>query len=131
MADNVSSVTEYRIMRAKEQLRSAGLLAQATDYSSCVYFSCMAIFQAIRALDARETFRGWEYKQVLEYFEREYIKAGVFDDQMRHVIRRAAALYAREEYDDLYTAAPEEAAEIRALAGRFVSTVEEHLRHPS
>ena len=88
-------------------------------------------FHAIRALDARETFRGWEYEQVLEYFEREYVEAGVFDDQMRQVIRRAAALYEREEYDDLYTVAPEEAAEIWALAGRFVSTVEEHLRYPS
>lgn len=127
----MSSVTQYRITRAKEQLRSAGLLAQAADYSSCVYFSCMAIFQAIRALDARETFRGWEYEQVLEYFEREYVEAGVFDDQMRQVIRRAAALYAREEYDDLYTATPEEAAEIQDLAEKFVSTVEEHLRHSS
>ena len=131
MADNMSSVTQYRITQAKEQLRSAGLLAQTADYSSCVYFSCMAVFHAIRALDARETFRGWEYEQVLEYFERGYIETGMFDDQMRQVIRRAAALYEREEYDDFYTAAPEEAAEIQNLAEMFVSTVEEHLRHSS
>lgn len=127
----MSSVTEYRIMRAKEQLRSAELLALAADYPSCVYFSCMAVFHAIRALDARETFRGWEYEQVLEHFERGYIETGVFDDQMRQVIRRAAALYAREEYDDFYTSAPEEAAEMQDLAREFVSTVEENLCHLS
>ena len=131
MAGNMRSVSKYRITRAKEQLRSAELLAQAADYPSCVYFSCMAVFHAIRALDAREAFCGWEYKQVLGHFDRGYIETGVFDDQMRQVIRRAAALYEREEYDDLYTAAPEEAAEIQNLAEMFVSTVEEHLRHPS
>ena len=39
----MTSVTEYRITRAKEDLRAAELLAQAADCLSYVYFSCMAI----------------------------------------------------------------------------------------
>ena len=77
----MDDLTRYRMDSAKEKLASAKLLLDAGQYRDSIGRSYYAIFTAVRAILAKDKVDFSKHAGVIAYFQKEYIKTGIFDKQ--------------------------------------------------
>lgn len=75
----MDDLVKYRLENAEEKLSSAKLLLEAGYYKDSIGRSYYAIFTAVRAVLAKDKIDFAKHAGVIAYFQREYIKTGVFD----------------------------------------------------
>ena len=75
----MDNLTEYRLANAKEKLESAKLLLDAGKYKDSIGRSYYAIFTSLRAVLSKDGVDFSKHAGVIAYFQREYIKTGIFD----------------------------------------------------
>lgn len=75
----MDSLTKYRLDNALEKMESAKLLLDAGKYKDSIGRSYYAIFTAVRAVLANDKIDFSKHAGVIAYFQKEYIKTGVFE----------------------------------------------------
>lgn len=75
----MDDLVRYRLDSAKERLDSAKILLEAEQYKDSIGRSYYAIFTAVRAVLAKDEVDFSKHAGVISYFQREYIKTGIFE----------------------------------------------------
>ena len=117
----------YRLDSAKERLDSAKILLEAEQYKDSIGRSYYAIFTAVRAVLAKEEVDFSKHAGVISYFQREYIKTGIFEKKFSKYLQKAFQIRNNCDYDDFYMVFKDDAVEQLARAEEFYQVVRQYL----
>lgn len=125
--DKRCALAIYRMERAKELIDDAKQLYKSGSYKSSNNRAYYAIFHAMRAVLALEEVDFKKHSGVIQYFQREYIKTGIFEKAYSDIIISASEIRNSSDYDDFFLASKEETKEQIDNAELFCKAIEEYL----
>ena len=121
-------LAQYRVQQAEESLDEARfLLAGGKSARSVINRAYYAMFYSVLALLVYEEFSSSKHSGVLSYFNRHFIKGGVFDKSLGLWLGKAFELRQRVDYREQIELREEQATQILDQAERFVAAVTAHL----
>lgn len=86
-----------------------------------------AIFHAMREVLALKEVDFKKHSGVIQYFQKEYIKTGIFNKSHSNIIVAASEIRNASDHDDFFLASKEETKEQIAGTEIFCKSVEEYL----
>lgn len=92
----------YRLERAQEEYETAKLLYKENKLLAANNRAYYSIFYAIRAVLAMEKIDFKRHKDVLAYFNKNYVKTEIFPRQMGRKIIMASKVREDSDYDEKY-----------------------------
>ena len=107
----MDELVQYRLASAKEKLESAKLLLDAGLYKDSVGRSYYAIFSSIRAILAIRQVDFSKHAGVISYFQKEYVKTGIFDKKYSKYLQQAFQIRNSCDYDDFFMVSKQDAME--------------------
>ena len=111
----------YRIQTAKENLKSARILLASEEYKGANNRAYYAIFHAINAVHALDENTFKRHKDVIGYFNKNYVKTDIFPKiALAEEIRHAS------DYDDFYIASRDESERQVMVADEFIQMIERY-----
>ena len=102
---------KYRLARAREDLDAAHLLFENSNYRIANNRAYYAIFHALRAVLAFDSFDSSKHSGVISEFRRRYIKEGIFPVEMSQMIGSAFVVRNASDYDDMFIVSKPETQE--------------------
>ena len=118
----------YRLEKAKETYKSANILhKEVGDYTSANNRAYYAIFYAIRAVLALEEIDFKKHKDVIAYFNQNYVKTEIFPKVIGKKISQAQRVREDSDYDDKYQISYEKTETQINIAANVIKAVEEYL----
>lgn len=93
---------KYRLEKSKEALVSAKLLYDNHDLIGANNRAYYSIFYAIRAVLALERVDFKRHKDVIAYFNKNYVKTEIFPKRIGSKIAQTQTVRERSDYDDQY-----------------------------
>ena len=97
----------YRLERAKEECETAQILYKENKLLAANNRAYYSIFYAIRAVLAMEKIDFKRHKDVLAYFNKNYVKEEIFPRQIGRRIVLASKIREDSDYDEEYKPNPE------------------------
>ncbi len=128
MYDSRAELVKYRLEMAKERLDSSKLLLDNGSYKDAIGRSYYAIFTSVRALLARDGVDFSKHAGAISYFQKEYIKTGIFDVKYSKYISEAFQIRNNTDYADFFIVAKEDAEEQYCRAVEFHELIENYLK---
>lgn len=119
--------SKYRLEKAKETLNSANILYDNNDLSGANNRAYYSIFYAIRAVLAIERIDFKRHKDVIAYFNQNYIKTEIFPKKMGRKIAQAKTIREDCDYDDEYKPSAEKTMQQIETAKELIILVEEYI----
>lgn len=107
----MDSLVKYRLENAKEKLESAKLLLEAGHYKDSIGRWYYATFTVVRAVLAKDMIDFSKHSGVIAYYQKEYIKSGIFDKQYSKYLQGAFNLRNSCDYDDFFIVPRQDAEE--------------------
>ena len=121
--------SKYRLEKAKKSdLRGAKILFDAKEYESAANRSYYAIFHAMRAVLALDNLDSKKHSGVIAYFNRFYVKTGIFDKRLSEIVKTAFKIRQGADYEDFYLVSLEEIEQQIKNAEIFIAKIEKFLR---
>ncbi|MBR0277099.1 MAG: HEPN domain-containing protein [Clostridia bacterium] len=127
LSDGIYALTQYRIERSEECLKSANVLLGIDDFFAVLDRSFYAIFHAVRAIMALDGTDRRKHSGVISYFQQNYVKSGVFDKKYSEMVQDAFELKQECDYEDFYVLSKEEAITQLKNSNDFVNTVKKYI----
>ena len=121
-------LSRYRIQEAKNSLKVAEHCLKEGLYKDSINRSYYVAFYAIKAVLALGTIDFKRHKDVVAYFNKEYVATNVFPRELGKRLGMLKQLREKSDYDDFYIATREEAEEQIQTAKELVSRVEEYVQ---
>ena len=118
---------KYRLEKAKDTLKSAKLLYDNHDLVGANNRAYYSIFYAIRSVLALERIDFKRHKDVIAYFNKNYIKTEIFPRKMGSKITQAQAIREDSDYDDEYSPSDEKTVQQINTANELIQMVENFL----
>ena len=119
---------KYRLEKAKQTLKSAKLLYDNNDFTGANNRAYYSIFYAIRAVLALERVDFKRHKDVIAYFNKNYIKTEIFPRKMGSKIAQAQNIREDSDYDDEYEPSSEKTLQQIETANELIKMVESFFR---
>lgn len=113
----------YRLDRARELINDSKQLFESGSYKSGNNRAYYAIFYAMRAVLALDEVDFKKHSGVIRYFQKKYIKTGVFAKVYSDIIMDSSEIRNASDYDDFYLASREESLEQIEGAEKFYNAV--------
>lgn len=107
----MDELSSYRLSMAEEKLQSAKILLDAGLYKDSIGRSYYAIFSALRAVLAKDKIDFSKHAGVISYFQKEYLKTGIFDKKYSKYISIAFQIRNNCDYDDFFIVSKDDAVE--------------------
>lgn len=123
----MDDLIQYRLSSASEKLTSAKVLLEAGLYRDSVGRSYYAIFAAIRAILAIRQVDFSKHAGVITYFQKEFIKTGIFDKKYSKYLQQAFQIRNSCDYDDFFTVSKKDAEEQLERAQEILSVVQRYI----
>ena len=120
---------KYRLEKAKEALISAKLLYDNNDLIGTNNRAYYSIFYAIRAVLALERVDFKNHKDVISYFNKNYIKTEIFPRKIGSKIAQTQTVRERSDYDDQYVPSNEKTEAQIETAKELIKLVEEYINN--
>ena len=120
------TLSELRLSQAKQCLISAEALLQINDERGAVNRAYYAVFHAIRSVLILEGKDFAKHSGVISYFRKEYIKTGVFSEDISDTITDLFNSRSSSDYDDHFEFTKDEVAELLKESADFVAVIEEY-----
>ena len=121
-------LSRYRIKQAEESLEEAKfLLSGRKSPRSIVNRTYYAMFYAVLALLVYESYSSSKHSGVLSYFNRRFIKEGIFDESLGRTINTAFELRQRGDYREYVELEYEDVEPFIVSAETFIKTVKNYL----
>lgn len=114
----------YRIDTAKEDLKSAKILRDASCFKGANNRAYYAIFHAINAIHALNGAAYKKHKDAIANFNKEYVKTEIFPKEIGRKIAGVEEIRHASDYDDFYIATRDEVDEQISIAEEFIKMVE-------
>ncbi|MCD8337506.1 MAG: HEPN domain-containing protein [Lachnospiraceae bacterium] len=102
MDERQISLSRYRLEKAENCIKSAHILTDAEEYYGAANRSYYAIFHCVRAILALDGVDFSKHSGVMAYFQRNYVKTGIFDKEYSKILREAFDVRSDADYDDYY-----------------------------
>lgn len=128
MVEQRKNLILYRLQNAWEKLKSAQILLDNGNYKDSVSRSYYAMFTGIRAILAKDGIDYSKHSGVIAYFQKEYIKTGIFEKKYSKYIQTAFQVRNSSDYDDFYIVSVTEAQEQANKAKELLETVGKYLQ---
>lgn len=125
-ADYAVDLFNHRLGKAQDQLAQAELLLKDGRYDGSVNRSYYAIFSAIRALLALIKLDARKHSGVITYFDRYFVKTGLFDKHFSRIIHTAFDVRQASDYEDFYVISADQARLQFENGWNFVQEVENY-----
>lgn len=126
----MDDLIRYRLSSADEKLASAKVLLDAGLYKDSVGRSYYAIFSAIRAVLASRQVDFSKHAGVISYFQKEFIKTGIFDKKYSRYLQQAFQIRNSCDYDDFFIVSKPDAEEQYERAVEILEVIAEYIREP-
>ncbi len=123
----MDDLMKYRLDNAREKLESAKLLLDAGKYKDSIGRSYYAIFTAVRAVLAKENVDFSKHSGVIAYFQKEFIKTGIFEKKYSRYLQSAFQIRNSCDYDDFFIASRQDAEEQYNRAEEFYNVIQNYL----
>lgn len=124
----MDDLIHYRLSSAREKLTSAKLLLEAGLYKDSIGRSYYAIFSAIRAILAARQVDFSKHAGVIAYFQKEFIKTGIFDKKYSKYLQQAFQIRNSCDYDDFFIVSKQDAEEQYERATEILTMIEEYMK---
>nr|WP_326167359.1 HEPN domain-containing protein [uncultured Lachnoclostridium sp.] len=109
-------LSKYRYSLAEETYRNAKMCFDNGFYRDCINRSYYAVFYGVRAVLALESIDFKRHKDVVAYFNKEYVATAIFPGEMGRRLARLKMKREESDYNDFFIASAEEAkAQIEAV----------------
>ena len=122
--DKKEALMRYRLQQAEESLEEARYLfdggKSTRSVVNRVYYSML---YAVLALLIHEPYSSSKHTGVIGYFNRRFIREGVFHENMGRCLNRAFELRQRSDYREYSDASREEVEPLINAAGVFIKTI--------
>ncbi len=117
----------YRLERAKEEYETANLLYKNNKLLAANNRAYYSIFYAIRAVLAMEKIDFKKHKDVLAYFNKNYVKTEIFPRQIGRKIIMASKVREDSDYDEKYEPSADATSLQIETAKELIELVERYL----
>lgn len=111
MDNRKNDLCKYRLEKAAKCLSSAEVLMNIGDYCSAANRSYYSIFHCIRSILALEEIDFSKHSGVMAYFQKNYVKTGIFGKEYSKILTEAFEIRSESDYDDYYILSKDEVAE--------------------
>lgn len=102
-------LSKYRYSLAKQTYNNAKMCLDNGFYRDCINRSYYAVFYAIRAVLALESIDFKRHKDVVAYFNKEFVAQGKFPGEMGRRLARLKMKREESDYNDFFVASADEA----------------------
>ena len=120
-------VVKHRLRVAREDLETANLTFAAGQYRAANNRAYYSIFHTVCAVLAKEGIAFKRHKDALCYFNKKYIHAGVFPQDLGRKIVKAEEIRHASDYDTFYIASKEVTMQQIKTAEQILTQAEEYL----
>lgn len=127
MLEKRLELMNYRMEMAKERLDSAHILLEHHNFKDSIGCSYYAMFTAVRAILALDGVDFKKHAGVISYFQKEYIKTGVFEVRYSKYLSQAFQIRNNTDYADFFIVSKEDADEQYARAKDFYEMIKNYL----
>lgn len=127
MLEKRLELMNYRMEMAKERLDSAHILLEHHNFKDSIGRSYYAMFTAVRAILALDGVDFKKHAGVISYFQKEYIKTGVFEVRYSKYLSQAFQIRNNTDYADFFIVSKEDADEQYARAKDFYEMIKNYL----
>lgn len=128
--ETIQGFAKYRLSKAKETLKTAeNILKMGNDYVSANNRAYYAIFYAIRAVLALEQKDFKRHKDVIAYFNKEYVNKDIFPRKIGRKIAQAQKRREDSDYDDEFELEYEQLELQMNTAKELIELVEEYINN--
>lgn len=128
MTDKQKDLCLYRLSQAEETIKSAQLCMDNHLFKDAINRSYYAAFYAVKAVLALADTDFKRHKDVVAYFNKEYVAVGAFRREVGRLLARLQKKRETSDYDDFYIASYEEAAEQREAASDILEEIKVYLQ---
>lgn len=128
MEGSIVDLSKYRFQSAKEDLETAQMLMKDGRFKASVNRSYYAIFHGFRAVTALAEFDSSKHSGVISFFNRTYVKTGIFDKSISKLIDTAYRLREKADYQDFIIISKDQAAEQIEKAENVLGMLETYLK---
>lgn len=121
-------LSDYRLHQAEESLEVAKNCYDNKFYKDSINRSYYSAFYSIKAVLAYATIDFKRHKDVIGYFNKEYVATGAFQRELGRRLGTLKQLREKSDYDDFYIASKEEAYKQIETANLILEKVKEYLQ---
>ena len=118
----------YRMETAKETLDTAKLCMEHKRFKDTINRSYYAAFYAVKAVLALEETDFKRHKDVISYFNKNYVATGIFEREIGKRLGRLQRKRENSDYDDFYMASYTEALEQYETAEWIVMSIQQFMK---
>ena len=118
----------YRLSKAEKFLNDAKATLAMELYETAANRSYYAVFHAVRALLALDGKDFKKHSGVISYFQREYIKTGIFGKDFSDILKDAFSLRTDSDYEDFYVVACEDVETQVVSAEKFYNEIKRYIK---
>ena len=128
--ETIESFAKYRLNKAKETLETAKMIfKEGKDLTSANNRAYYAIFYAIRAVLAIKEIDFKKHKDVIAYFNKEYVNKEIFPKKIGKKIAQAQRVRDDSDYDDNYEPSIEKTEQQIQTAEELIVLVEDYINN--
>ena len=120
-------LAKHRLEQAKEDLEAGKLLYDKNFYKSANNRAYYSIFHSIKAVLALEPIDFKRHKDVLAYFNKNYINKEIFSRMMGRKIQNASAIREDSDYDDEFFVDADKTNEQLKTAEELIELVDKYI----
>ena len=102
MESRLIDLSKYRYETAMDDLDTAKNNYRDGKYKQAVNRSYYAIFHGLRAITAMDEFDSKKHSGIIAYFNKNYVKTGVFESEISKKIQSAYRLRENADYQDFF-----------------------------
>ena len=127
MDKKVIDLSKYRLEKSKEALNSAKILHKHSDLVGATNRAYYSIFYAIRAVLALDKVDFKRHKDVIAYFNKNYVSTEIFPKIIGKKIAQAQKIREDSDYDENYKPSFEKTEIQIETAKELIALVEKYL----
>lgn len=127
MDERQKNLSNYRIAEAEDSLKVAAHCLKEGLYKDSINRSYYAAFYAVKAILALSTVDFKRHKDVMGYFNKEYVAKEIFPREIGRKLGTLQRVREKSDYDDFYIASREKAKEQFQTAELVIGEVKKYL----
>ena len=122
------TLAEYRLRQAKESIEEARyLLSGEKSLRSVANRIYYGMFYAVLALMIYESYTSSKHSGVLAYFNKRFVKGGIFSESLGRVLNKAFELRQRGDYREYFELSKDQVEPLLDEAEQFVAAIRKYL----
>ena len=127
MDERQKNLSNYRIAEAEDSLKVAAHCLKEGLYKDSINRSYYAAFYAVKAILALSTVDFKRHKDVMGYFNKEYVAKEIFPREIGRKLGTLQRVREKSDYDDFYIASRKKAEEQFQTAELVIGEVKKYL----